>query len=239
MYGRGTGAELRAIHLASFTTPSPFWSAATYLRGQHYARNTNSVRSGSFQEIYMWGDTKLREHRKAMVRSRDRVSAIVIYILHTLTLIFHREIPCEYSRITSSSVSRAQKFKFTTSLPSKLFSPRTTTLAVTLSPTTSHIRVLFTLPDEPDWANESDVRMGWRRAYIQYDNDALAISYHAWQHIVQSGIVAAKSCSFRRVKILNAGGYESMADESSGRAVMQKTKSLSTIYCYSLYDFNI
>ncbi|KZP27047.1 hypothetical protein FIBSPDRAFT_854373, partial [Athelia psychrophila] len=61
-------------------------------------------------------------------------------------------------------------------------------LAVTLSPTASHIRVLFTLPDEPAHAHDTqltDVTVGWRRAYIQYYEDALAVSYDARQHIVR------------------------------------------------------
>ncbi|KZP05763.1 hypothetical protein FIBSPDRAFT_1053923 [Athelia psychrophila] len=78
MHGRGTGAELRAIHLTSFTTPTPFWCQAACLKGQHYARSIDSMHSGSFHEIYTWGETNPLEHRKAVMRSKDPLAVIQI-----------------------------------------------------------------------------------------------------------------------------------------------------------------
>ncbi|KZP11038.1 hypothetical protein FIBSPDRAFT_871959, partial [Athelia psychrophila] len=113
-------------------------------------------------------------------------------------------------------------------------------LSVTLSPTASHIRVLFKLPDEPSLATDThltEVWMGWRRAYIQYYDDALTVSYNTWQHTGQPTTVPAESYAFRRVMIPNEG-YPSMMDESSGRVVMVKSQSTLTISYYSLYDVN-
>ncbi|KZP06989.1 hypothetical protein FIBSPDRAFT_1053224 [Athelia psychrophila] len=203
MHGCGTSAELRAIQLTSFTTPSPFWCQAACLRGQHYARSINSMRSGSFHEIYMWGETNPLEHRKAVMRSRDSLSVIQILPNGRFLGFDGTEIEV-YDIPPSKTVFVSDQYHGSVSTPiysvllpgNRLASNNISSivvqsldnygliactnagiLAVTLSPIASHISTLFTLPDEPSYAHDTqltDVRVGWRRAYIQYYDSALA-----------------------------------------------------------------
>ncbi|KZP15272.1 hypothetical protein FIBSPDRAFT_85036 [Athelia psychrophila] len=264
MHGCGSDAELRAIHLTSFTTPSLFRGMVACLSGQHYARSFRSTGSGRFHEIYMWGETNLHEHRKAVMRSTSG-NAIRILPNGKLLVFDHTEMqiydipPFEtvpvweqnrgplatplYSVLLPGTRIVGGNSSSIVIQPSNAYSLIVCTdagiLAVTLSPTASHVRILFPLTEEPSYAHEThltDVRMGWRRAYIQYYEDALAVSYDTQQHLVQPTTVVAESCAFRRIMIPNNPGYKSLTDESSGRVVMVKSESSIIIYYYSLYD---
>lgn len=107
----------------------------------------------------------------------------------------------------------------------------------TLSATTSHIRLLHAIADEPRDAlcsRLSIIHLGWRRAYLIYRNYALAMSYDTeeWH---REGV--SESCAFKRVTTPQVQvHFSSKFDESSGRIVIAGSESSLTVLYYSLHD---
>ncbi|KAF7983436.1 hypothetical protein HWV62_21693 [Athelia sp. TMB] len=256
--GHGTGAQLQAMHLMSFTPPgdlSAFRSASLY--GDRYTRGLIYPGVGPCVEIYDWTASSSKEHRKTVISERcDRLQLLS----HDQILIFEGndillcDIPALETCLPSSrhpgsiiipcrSISLPGT-KFLRGGPSQLRSSSSMCyefvsatdagiFAVKLSATASSAHILHAIGDEE---RVIDVLVGARRVYIRFCQFAEAFSYRTEQ-IGGSGVEYRTTPPRERfIPQEYIAWFEPQMDEASGRIAMAASSYAIGVFYYSQFD---
>ncbi|KZP34155.1 hypothetical protein FIBSPDRAFT_923713 [Athelia psychrophila] len=176
-HGDGIDAELRAIHLTSFSTPGNSRCTNAYLRDKLYVRRVEyDVEDDRVYliEIYAWEESDLHQHEKSVIT--DKIGRVMVRLIPNGRLLVLRraeiniyEIPPFATVPVSDQYQGSQVAPFMSVLlpgnrlleggvssilmqPSDTYSliacTNTGIYLATLSATTSHVRLLHAITDE-------------------------------------------------------------------------------------------
>ncbi|KZP26933.1 hypothetical protein FIBSPDRAFT_1040427 [Athelia psychrophila] len=264
-HGAGIDAELRAIHVTSFSTPGNSICTDAHLRDKHYLQRVEyPLDDVDLIEIYAWGESNLHQHKKSVIK--DKIGGAILRLLPNDRLMVLRYAEINIYEIPPfATVPVSDRYQGSQAAPvmsvllpgnhllhggvSSILMQTSDTYSLvagtdtgiylaTLSAAASNVRLLHAITNEPRNPSESRLsaaHLGWRRAYFRYHCYALAVSYDT-QEGHELGV--SESCAFRRVIAMPDARTRrtSAMDENSGRVVMIGSKSSLIMLYYSLYD---
>ncbi|KZP26937.1 hypothetical protein FIBSPDRAFT_1040431 [Athelia psychrophila] len=208
-HGAGMDAELRAVHITSFSTPGNSICTAAHLRDKHYLQRVKyRVDYVDLIEIYAWEESNLHQHKKSIIKDNNGGAILRLLPNDRLMVLRYAEINIYeippfatvpvYDRYQGSQVPSVMSVLLPGDhlleggVSSILMQPSDTYSLIactdtgiylaTLSAAASNVRLLHAITDEPCDSSDSRLsaaHLGWRRAYFRYYNDALATRYHA------------------------------------------------------------
>ncbi|KZP09878.1 hypothetical protein FIBSPDRAFT_900123 [Athelia psychrophila] len=228
--GHGADAELRAVHLTSFTTPGDIYCMDASLHGHLYAKAFTCTSLGSCVEVYDWSTSSLREHRKAVMHNNDRCTC--------LPSSRHRGskmIPCNSISLPGTKFVRGpSQLRYGLSAGCSFISCTNAGIfVVKLSGNVSSAHILHPIADARD---VTDVLVGARRVYIRYYDFAEAFSYDTKQNGASDVVYCTTPPQKRFITKECIPYLDPKMDDVSGRVAMAASKSALVVFYYSQYN---